>query len=210
METLRRILATEFRTVSEKDQPKKIRGYAAVFNVEADIGGVFVETIAPGAFARAIKENQDVRALVDHNPTLILGRTKAKTLHLSEDEKGLYIEITPPETQAGRDIVTSIERGDVDQMSFGFSIRSQEWKSGVDGQPPVRTIKDVDLYDVSPVTFPAYEATEAYVRSAQKEIQELKPTEAAPAVVEQKPEVKNEPFHDPAIYAALCDLAELI
>lgn len=140
-----------------------ISGYAAVFNSPTNIGSMFREVIKPGAFARAIKENQDVRALVDHIPDKILGRTKSGTLRLSEDEKGLRYEIDPPNTTVATDLLESIRRGDIDQSSFAFTPKSQTWRK--DGEQLVREINDVDLYDVSPVTYPAYESTSVSVRS---------------------------------------------
>jgi len=144
----------------------RIMGHAAVFNQWADIGGMFREKIVPGAFARAIG-SQDVRALFNHDPNIVLGRNRAKptpTLSLSEDATGLRYEVIPPDTQAARDLLVSIERGDVSQGSFGFSASptGQNWDWNAD--IPERTLTDVNLYDVSPVTFPAYEGTDVAVR----------------------------------------------
>src|SRR5262245_46107276 len=101
------------------DDSPKINGHAAVFGVEADIAGLFWERIEPGAFTKAIGRD-DVRALWNHNPDYVLGRNTSGTLRLSEDEKGLAVEIDPPDTQWARDLAISIRRGDVSQMSFGF------------------------------------------------------------------------------------------
>jgi hypothetical protein len=153
-------LALECR--ADEDSPV-IRGYAAVFNSIADFG-FMREEIKPGAFARALREKQDVRALVEHDSALILGRTAAKTLTLREDETGLFAEIVPPDTQTGRDTVASLKRGDLDQMSFAFIATKVSWIEQK-GMTPLRQIEDVDLFDVSVVAFPAYEATSAQVRS---------------------------------------------
>jgi len=141
----------------------RIRGYAAIFDSETDIAGMFREQVARGAFARSIEDSADVRALIDHDSTLILGRTKSGTLRLFEDDRGLAVEIDLPDTQAARDLRVSLDRGDVSQMSFGFVVRGDEWQRG-DGLP-LRTLTDVDLFDVSVVTFPAYPETEAALRS---------------------------------------------
>jgi HK97 family phage prohead protease len=170
----------EIRAAS-KDEGKKIRGHAAVFDKLSEDFGGFRETIDVGAFTDAIKRD-DVRALVNHVPTYILGRNKAGTLALSEDEKGLAIEISPPDTQYARDLMVSIERRDISQMSFAFNIdgkAGEKWE--VDGAEvkPVeafmamfdgkkhdirRHVVKVRLYDVSPVTFPAYPTTDVKVR----------------------------------------------
>ena len=152
-------------TVSDSDL-KTITGYAAIFNQEADIGGMFREVIRSGAFSRAIEERQDVRALWNHNPDTILGRTVADTLSLNEDERGLKITIDPPDTSAGRDMVESINRGDVTTMSFAFAARTETWTEE-DGKLPLRELVDVDLFDVSPVTYPAYSGTSVGLRSAE-------------------------------------------
>jgi len=156
--------------VGDAESPS-ITGYAAVFNEETDIGGMFREVIRPGAFGRAIKEQQDVRALWNHNRDVILGRTAAGTLDLIEDERGLKIKIDPPDTQAGRDMVESISRGDVTTMSFAFAARSERWTEE-EGKRPLRELNDVDLFDVSPVTYPAYSGTSIGLRSAEDTYQQ--------------------------------------
>lgn len=144
-------------------QPPVIHGYAAIFNEEADIFW-FREMVVPGAFTRAIEQRQDVRALFNHDPSLILGRTGAETLRIGEDDRGLWYEIDPPDTQLGRDLVHSIRRGDISQSSFAFVVITEEVIQEKD-QKPLRVIKDVDLFDVSPVTYPAYESTNVSVRA---------------------------------------------
>lgn len=148
----------------EKSMPT-IVGYAAVFNQWSEDLGGFRERIAPGAFADALKTD-DVRALFNHNPDHILGRNIAGTLRLSEDSEGLRIEIDPPDTQVARDLIVSMRRGDITQMSFGFSVvmSDQIWEEKEDGTVE-RTIKRASLFDVSPVTYPAYPQTEVAVRS---------------------------------------------
>ena len=144
-----------------EDSTPKIVGYAAVFNDQVEFEGWrFREQIAEGAFAKSITED-DVRALWNHDSNFPLGRNKAGTLRLEEDSHGLKIEIDPPDTQVARDLAVSIERGDVTQMSFGFYVQREEWEK--DGDWDNRTILEASLFDVSPVTFPAYPSTEVSV-----------------------------------------------
>lgn len=145
-----------------------IRGYAAVFDSETVIGGRdwgFREKIARGAFAEAIKTS-DVRALFNHDEEYVLGRVKSGTLRLAEDDRGLKVEIDPPDTQDARDLIKRMQRGDIDQMSFAFTMEGgiQTWDES--GDMPLRIIERVgDLLDVSVVTYPAYPETEAAARS---------------------------------------------
>jgi len=145
---------------AEGDESTKIVGHAAVFDKPADIYG-FEEVIRKGAFADAIKQD-DVRALWNHNPDYVLGRTKSGTLRLQEDDIGLAIENDPPETQWAKDLMISMERGDVDQMSFGFVVEEERWSKRGE-EPDLREIIKARLFDVSPVTFPAYEETDVQV-----------------------------------------------
>ena len=163
MKQERRTLQSEFRVERREDGKKLIRGHAAVFNVETDLGW-FRERIAPGAFRESI-ETDDVRALFNHDENFILGRNKAGTLTMREDEQGLYVEIDPPDTQVARDLVTSIERGDISQMSFGFQTIKDSWETEENAAKDLRTLEKVKLWDVSPVTFPAYQETDVAVRS---------------------------------------------
>lgn len=159
----RRSWQSEIRTQRNDGEPPKIVGYAAVFDKwyeEPDLG--FREKVRKGAFAKTIKE-ADIRALWNHNPDYVLGRTKNGTLILKEDDKGLWMEVIPPETQWAQDLVKSIERGDVDQQSFGFRVIKEAWESTPKWEE--RELIEVHLFDVSPVTFPAYEDTIAQVRS---------------------------------------------
>ncbi len=131
-----------------------IKGLAAVFGKwSSDLGG-FKERIAPGAFKKSLEEN-DIRALINHDPNLLIGRNKANTLELRETPEGLAVKITPPDTQAARDLVENLRLGNMNQMSFGFKVIKDSWAdSGAE-----RTLHEVKLYDISPVTFPAYEQT---------------------------------------------------
>jgi HK97 family phage prohead protease len=155
--------ALELRA-SRADGPPRIRGYAAVFEIlSLDLGG-FREKIARGTFTRTLRGQPDVRALVGHDPNLILGRTESKTLQLWEDSRGLGFEIDPPDTQLGRDTVTSIARGDLSQASFAFRVvpGGERWSEDATGGA-IRTLLDVDLFDVSVVAFPATVQTSAEV-----------------------------------------------
>lgn len=153
--------AGEVRVAKAEGEPAKITGHAAVFNKVIDLGYGLREQVAPGAFKSAIEENHDVRALVDHDPSKILGRTAAGTLTLSEDETGLYVEIVPPDTQLARDLQVSLGRGDITGMSFGFIVTKESWEH--DNEGDLRTIEDVELFDVSVVTYPAYPDTDVSV-----------------------------------------------
>lgn len=152
------LLGVETRAAGEK---RTLVGYAATFNSSADIGGWWTETIAPGAFTDQL--TADVRALVDHDTGKVIGRTKSGTLRLTEDTKGLRVEIDVPDTSVGNDLWVLVERGDISGMSFGFSVTRQAWDETV--EPPRRTIQAVSLVEVSAVAFPAYDDTTIGKRS---------------------------------------------
>jgi len=177
----RRAFTAEMRAEASADGRPRLVGYAAVFNQRALIWD-FYEEVAPGAFRRALAEGQDVVALWNHDTNFVLGRARAGTLHLEEDERGLRVEILPPETQWARDLMESIRRGDVTQMSFSFRVPEggDEWRTAEDGKL-VRRLLDVDLFDVSPVTFPAYPQTEIGVRALEAWLADLRRKAALPA-----------------------------
>jgi HK97 family phage major capsid protein/HK97 family phage prohead protease len=138
----------------------KLEGYAALFNtLSEDLGG-FREKIAPGAFKKSL--SGDVRCLFNHSPDMVLGRTTSGTLRLNEDFKGLHISCTPPKTTWANDLSESIRRRDISQMSFGFRVISDSWESR--GSEKIRILRQVELIDVSPVTFPAYPQTTVEAR----------------------------------------------
>lgn len=168
-----------------------IEGHAAVFNQWSEnLGGMFPfkEKVIPGAFKDSINVD-DVRALFNHDPNYVLGRNKASTLELKETQKGLLVRITPPDTQWARDLTVSIDRGDITQMSFGFLVEEDKWGSE-DGMD-IRELHKVKLFDVSPVTFPAYSQTSVGIRSM-TEVYEERKTQLADTEMTKKRKVQQE------------------
>lgn len=161
-----RTVSTDFQT-REDGEALKIEGYFAVFDSVYDIGQGMSESIARGAFTKTL--SGDIRALTNHDTTLVLGRTKAHTLELREDSHGLWgsISINPKDADA-MNLYERVKRGDVDQCSFGFDIRSEDTDIREDGSIHW-TIREVDLYEVSACTFPAYEETSISARSQQRD-----------------------------------------
>lgn len=168
----RRVVSHQVRTESA-GEVRRVGGFAALYNRETELWPGFFEVIEPGFFDNVMGD--DVRALKNHNDDWVLGRTKAGTLRLSSDSEGLRYEYDDPGTTYSRDLLISIERGDIDQSSFGFSVREGGdtiERQERDGQiVRVRTLKKggaETLFDVSPVTYPAYnETTVALRKSAQ-------------------------------------------
>jgi HK97 family phage prohead protease len=147
-------------------EDRKIRGYALVFNkASVDLGG-FREVILPEAVDRTLREGLDVRALVDHDTSKVLGRMKAGTLALRKTSVGLQVEIDPPNTTAARDILESVNRGDVSGMSFAFHVLEDDWR--IDDGMPLREVMDMRISEVSVVTFPAYPDTSVSLRALQR------------------------------------------
>lgn len=154
--------ASELRAAGDGDAPMLV-GHAAVFDeLSEDLGG-WKEKIAPGAFKKSLDRGDDVRALWNHDPNFVLGRSIAKTLRLAEDKKGLAVEIDPPETAWAKDLLVTVKRGDVSQMSFAFQTVTDRWNKE-DGVY-VRTLVEANLFDVSPVTYPAYPQTDVGARA---------------------------------------------
>lgn len=150
------------RLLDSAEQPAMIVGYAALFNAwSPDMGG-FIERVLPGAFADTIRD-EDIRALVNHDASLILGRNKAGTLRLAEDATGLKVEIDPPETDLAAHYLSALKRGDLSGMSFRFYVEKEAWN--YDASPPQRDLIEVDIDDVSIVTYPAYPDTSVAIRS---------------------------------------------
>lgn len=172
----------EIRQAEDQAQPT-ITGYAVVFDSWSEVmvnerGRPFRERIAPTAFDRALSSGHDIRALWNHNSDMPLGRTRNGTLRVEKDARGLRFALVPPATSWGNDAVESIRRGDVSGMSFAFAKAAENgdtWAKGADGLGE-RTLLDANLYEVSPVTFPAYPATDVAVRSV--EVPEFPESEA--------------------------------
>lgn len=140
---------------------RRLEGYAALFGTVANLGD-FSETIAPGAFRASLATERDILALVDHNPSHVLGRSRSGTLRLSEDARGLAFSLDLPDTQAARDVLALAERGDLGGMSFGFDVPSggDEWRGAT------RTLRGVTLHEISVVqSWPAYPQTTVDVRA---------------------------------------------
>lgn len=142
---------------------QRIVGHAAVFDTAITLYPGVKEKVAKGAFIDSISKD-DVRALFNHDPNYVLGRNTNGTLSMKEDAKGLLYGVEPPDTQQARDIMALIKRGDISQNSFGFRVIDQAWDEEEDGTL-IRTLKKVKLYDVSPVTYPAYPTTDLKIRS---------------------------------------------
>ena len=163
-----RSFAEDIRVETRADGTEELTGYAAVFDSKSvEMGWLqrFTESIKPGAFGRSLRENPDVKALLDHDTGQIIARTLNGSLTLSEDSRGLKVSIVPVQTEDGKKAVEWVRSGLVDAMSFGFETVSDRWmvRDGLDH----RELLDVNLYEVSLVAFPAYPATSIGVRSAE-------------------------------------------
>lgn len=171
-----RSVMTQFETREDENGQPMISGYFSVFHSNYEIGPGMSESVAPGAFLSSL--SGDVRALTNHDSTLVLGRTTAGTLKLREDETGLWgdVIINPKDSDA-MNTYERVKRGDVSQCSFGFQITKEDTEVREDGSIHW-TIRDVDLYEVSVCTFPAYEATNVQARSAQRAEIQARETEA--------------------------------
>lgn len=148
-----------------------IGGYAAVFNIRANVNGLFDEVIMPGAFSRTLAENKDIVAIVNHNFDNILGRTSNGLLTLTEDDRGLKFELQSNNTPKVHQVFEDVKCRNLKDCSFLFFAKEEEWDYTI--TPPLRTVKDVDLVEISLVTLPVYEGTEVSARSQEftKEIE---------------------------------------
>jgi Escherichia/Staphylococcus phage prohead protease len=171
MSTLERRFGTALRAVATRtdfssapDSPGNIVGYAATYRtLSSDLGG-FRERINPGAFDKSLRNGDDVRCLIGHDPNLIVGRTKNGTLRLASDATGLRMACALPNTSYARDLMTSVGRGDLSECSFGFSVDDDDWTDEDDpddrgARIKVRTLRSVRVLDVSVVAYPAYPGT---------------------------------------------------
>lgn len=149
----------------EEDGKKYLDGYYSVFNQPYEVWPGWIEEIAQGAFSRALREGKDVKVLWNHNTDIVLGSTQNRTAYLSEDERGLHgpVEINE-EDQDAKNAFARVSRGDVRGCSFGFEIRGMEESWDDDGTYRTR-LTDVELYEVSPCTFPAYAQTSISARA---------------------------------------------
>lgn len=150
---------SELRTDEETDG-KRLKGYAARFNSRSEDMG-FRETIDPEAFTKTLKSRNDVKALVNHDSSMVIGSTRAGTLALSLDERGLADDIELPDTSYANDLHVVVKRGDVSGQSFGFSVVRDEWSKDYSE----RRLLEIRLHEVSVVTFPAYRASTVSARS---------------------------------------------
>lgn len=170
-----RVLTTTLEVrADEEGESKGLTGYAAKFNEESKPlrdwwGDEFVEVISPGAFRNSL-ENNTIKALYNHNPDYVLGSTKSGTLKLEEDDIGLRFELDLPNTQIANDLYEGVKRGDIDGVSFGFRVKEDKWTEVKmdDGWKTIRTLREIDLIEISPTAFPAYEQTEVDCRSLVK------------------------------------------
>lgn len=147
----------EIRSASLLADPesKKLVGYVVQWNKESEtLWGEYIERFAPNAFSDSLKTGKDIRALFEHDHTKLLGRTSSGTLKLEEDSTGLRFELSPPDTQLGRDLLVSVERGDISGMSFGFRTVKNEWDFSV--EPNLRTVQQAELVEITVTSIPAY------------------------------------------------------
>lgn len=161
---------TKFNVTRQQqdDNELTIEGYFALYESETELFDNVYEIITKGAFDNTL--GNDIRALWNHNTQYVLGRNKSGTLELKADDKGLFGTVKLPATQYAKDLYTLIERGDVDQASFGFNILDEDLEELADGGYRWR-LKQVDLHEISVVTFPQYENTSVNIRA--KQVEEL-------------------------------------
>ena len=159
------------------DGSHTISGVAVAYNSPSvDLGG-FTEVVAPGAFTDSLKQDGDVLCLRDHDQTILLGRTKSGTLQLSDNATGLRFSCQLPNTSQAADLAESISRGDLDGVSFGFRVVTDQWTDAGAGKI-TRTLLKVDLFEISPCSFPAYPASQVSVRSCPAHLRQSLRSEA--------------------------------
>lgn len=184
---------------STEEEPLKLRGYAIVYNSLSEplYGDLFRERINRGAFTKSLLENDQV-CLWGHDTRYVLGRKSAGTLILREDDKGLYFEVSLPNTTWARDLKESVDRGDIKQMSFGFKVVRENWIDNKETLKeygmPIREVEEITLHEISLVTFPAY--TETNVRDQNNDAY-IPPSRCLSAKPPAKPiPVENDGFED--------------
>lgn len=185
----KRTIVSEIRAAEGEE--RTVSGYAAVFNKETEIGERFTEMVAPGAFAESIA-NGDIRALWSHNPDLVIGRTKNGSLQLREDEYGLAFKLKLPDTNQGNDAFKLIRDGYVTGVSFGFRVKEEKWARGDEKTPHKRTLVKVELFEISPTAFPAYEETHVAARETAEALKEVSAKWAAEEAGRKAAELSRE------------------
>ena len=160
----RRTECSQFEIRSNEDKTLTAFGYGAVFDTLSQNLGGFVEKIDSRAFNKSLGDGEDVRALFNHDPNMLLGRVGAGTLRMVADSHGLLYEVDLPDTPTGVEVAKLLERGDLAGSSFGFRAISDSWGETEDGYP-LRTLENLSMRDVGPVTFPAYTDSDAALRS---------------------------------------------
>ena len=164
----KRIFNIENRFETREDGQEVVVGYGSIWNSRSQNLGGFYEYISPDAISQETIDKSDVRALINHDPNLVLARSTAGNLSLSVDEKGLRYEFSIPETSYGKDLAINMKNGNINQSSFAFTVGSDEWSTDEEGND-IRTITSIEkLYDVSPVTYPAYSQAESDLVVAQR------------------------------------------
>lgn len=198
---VRSFTATQpFSVRTTADGGKQVSGYAIVWNSPADIGD-FTEVCSPQMLQRTLRENPDVLALRDHKQELLLGRTTAGTLQLRTDNKGLAFTVTLPQTAVGDDTHENVRLGNLSGCSFGFVTRDDAWAVDANGNV-TRTLLDVDLFEISITSFPAYQSTSVSARSKASELRSTG-TVTRDDDEDDRPECdEDSPDYDPE---AICD-----
>ena len=152
----------EIRSTEITRDDTKLLGYVVKWNSRSQlIWGDFYEQFAPRAFSQSLNNNPDIRALFEHDPKSLLGRTTSNTLILNEDDIGLRFELTPPDTQLGRDLLVSVGRGDIRGMSFGFMATQESWD--FNQEPCLRTVSAAELFEVTVTSIPAYQESDIQI-----------------------------------------------
>lgn len=194
---------TELRVATGPDGNKTVSGLIPYNSQSVDLGG-FTEIIAPGAFSGALQAGSDVLALRDHDAKILLGRTKANTLRLSDSPEGLRYTISLPNTTQANDLAESINRGDLDSTSFGFAVIEDSWAVAADSV--LRTLVSVELLEVSPCSFSAYPDSAVSIRTAPKDIRsKLKPVADETPANEDEEEERSCPCSCPQCLDDDCD-----
>lgn len=187
----KRDLQTKFEVTrqAETENDFVIEGYFALYESETELFEGMFEIITKGAFDNTL--NNDIRALWNHDTQYVLGRNKSGTLELRTDDKGLFAIVKLPKTQYAQDLYTLVQRGDVDQASFGFNILGEDLEELASGGYRWR-INEIDLHEISVVTFPAYENTSVQARAKQVEEIEQRKLQSKKADLQKRLERFNQ------------------